>query len=37
MKGVSMSQKNQELYQIYQEVFLGKLTIKEFSILIEKS
>lgn len=37
MNGVYMSKKNEETYRLSQEVINGKLTIKEFSILIEKS
>lgn len=37
MGAIYMSVKNQELYHLCQEVFNGKLTIKELSILIKKS
>ena len=37
MNGVLMSSKNQEVYCFCQDVINGKLTIKELSILIQKS
>jgi hypothetical protein len=37
MGGTFMSSKNQEVYQFCQDTINGKLTIKELSILIQKS
>lgn len=37
MNGVYMTRKNEEMYRFCQDAIYGKLTIKEVSILIEKS